>query len=538
MTHETYLSHVICLMSDHVLCIMCHNRCVCNIIRICKSSIWRYGVSEIVHKTAKELNDSFLKKEISAKEIIDAFYAQIEKVEPQIQALNSLTKDLAYGQADELDRKLAAGESLGPLAGVPIIIKDILCVKGYPATCSSKTLENFIAPYEATSTLKLWEAGAICLAKSNMDEFAMGSSTENSAFRPTKNPWDLNRVPGGSSGGSSAAVAALEAPVSIGTDTGGSVKQPASLCGVIGLKPTYGRVSRFGLIAFASSLDQIGPFGRTVYDAALVLENISGYDPKDSTSINIEVPKFSSKLNAEAIKGKKIGIIKELMEEGIQADIKKSIEECVKIFQNIGAEVIEISLPRIKYGVPVYYITATAEASSNLARYDGVKYGYRAGGVSEMVPLYMKTRQEGFGAEVKRRIMLGTYALSSGYYDAYYKKAQQVRRLVTQDFLNAFEHVDLLISPTSPTTAFELGAKVEDPLSMYLSDIATIPSNLAGLPAISVPCGFDSKGLPIGLQIIAPSLCEEMMLNAAYAYEIERDKNGNFKKLPELAVAG
>lgn len=491
-------------------------------------------MSNLIDKSAKELNELFLKKEVSASEIVDQFYVHIEKVEPKVQALNSLTKELAYKQAEELDIKIAKHEKLGRMAGVPVIVKDVLCVKGFPATCSSKILENFIAPYEATSTSKLWDAGAICLAKSNMDEFAMGSSTENSAFHVTRNPWNLNTVPGGSSGGSAAAVAASEAPVSLGSDTGGSVKQPASFCGVIGMKPTYGRVSRYGLIAFASSLDQIGPFAKNVYDVAMILQTISGYDPKDSTSINVDVPDYSSKLNPKAIKGKRIGLIKELMDVGIQSEVKEAVEYSAKILKEAGAEIIEISLPNSKYGVPIYYIIATAEASSNLARYDGVKYGYRAGNATEILPLYKKTREEGFGSEVKRRIMLGTYVLSSGYYDAYYKKAQQVRRLVTQDFLNSFEKVDLLISPTSPTTAFEIGSKVDDPLAMYLNDIATIPSNLAGLPAVSMPCGFDLKGLPIGLQIIGPALGEELLLDAAYAFESLVDKKIKNKKIPEL----
>ena len=483
-------------------------------------------MSSLVSKSAKEINSLFLKKEISAKEIVNAFYQQIDLVEPSIQALNSITKDLAYKQAEDLDKRLATSEKFGPMAGVPIIVKDVICVKNYSATCGSKILENFIAPYESTATAKLWSSGAICLAKSNMDEFAMGSSTENSAFKKTKNPWNLRTVPGGSSGGSAASVAALESPVSLGTDTGGSVRQPASFCGVVGLKPTYGRVSRFGLIAFASSLDQVGPFGRNIYDTTLVLQHISGYDPKDSTSLNVEVPDYINKLNPDTVKGKKIGFVKELMGAGIDSEIKTSIENAIKVFQDLGAEIQELSLSHVKYSVPVYYIIATAEASSNLARYDGVKYGYRAQGNKEILPMYSKTRQEGFGPEVKRRIMLGTYALSSGYYDAYYKKAQQVRKLVTQDFLNAFEKVDLIITPTCPSTAFEFGAKVEDPLSMYLSDIATIPASLAGLPAISLPCGIDSKGLPIGLQIIAPALSEEFLLDAAYAFERIVDISG------------
>lgn len=476
-------------------------------------------MTDITKKSAQEINKLFLSKEISAKEIVDALYKQIEKTEPKIDALNLITKDLAYKQAEELDKKIAKGEKLSSIAGVPIIVKDVLCVQNYAATCSSKILENFIAPYESTCTEKLWSAGAICLAKSNMDEFAMGSSTENSAFKKTKNPWDLKTVPGGSSGGSAASVAALQAPISLGTDTGGSIRQPASFCGIVGVKPTYGRVSRFGLIAFASSLDQIGPFSRDVYDSALVLEHISGYDSKDSTSLNVDVPQYTKKLNPDSIKGKKIGLVKELMGEGIEPEVKKEIEKSVNIFKELGAQVVEVSLPNVKYSVPVYYILATAEASANLARYDGVKYGLRMPGSKDISSMYMTTRHDGFGAEVKRRIMLGTFALSSGYYDAYYKKAQQVRKLVAQDFLNSFEKVDLLISPTCTSTAFEFGSKVEDPLSMYLSDIATIPASLAGLPSMSIPCGIDSKNLPIGLQLIAPSLSEELLLSAAFAFE-------------------
>ncbi len=476
-------------------------------------------MTDIIKKSAKEINQLFLNKEISAKEILDQFYKQIESIEPKIDALNFSTKELAYAQASELDKKNQKGEKLSPMAGVPIIVKDILCVKNYPVTCSSKILENFIAPYESTCTSKLWEAGALCIAKSNMDEFAMGSSTENSAFKKTKNPWNLNTVPGGSSGGSAASVAAFESPVSLGTDTGGSIRQPAGFCGIVGLKPTYGRVSRFGLVAFASSLDQIGPFSRDVYDTALVLQTISGYDSKDSTSLNVDVPEYTKNLNPDLVKGKKIGVIKELLGDGIDSDVKKEIEKSIKIFKDLGAEIIEVSLPNVKYAVPVYYILATAEASANLARYDGVKYGLRSTGAKDSTSMYKMTRHDGFGPEVKRRIMLGTYALSSGYYDAYYKKAQQVRKLVTQDFLNTFENVDLMLSPTCPSTAFEMGSKTQDPLSMYISDISTIPASLAGLPAISIPCGFDSKGLPIGLQLIAPSLSEELLLSSAYAFE-------------------
>lgn len=494
-------------------------------------------MSDLVNKTAKEINHLFLSKEISAREIVDEFYKQVDAVEKKVEALNFLTKDLAYRQAEELDKKLASGEKLSKIAGVPIVIKDVLCVKGFPATCSSKILENFIAPYESTATGKLWAGGALCIGKSNMDEFAMGSSTENSAFRKTKNPWDLKRVPGGSSGGSAASVAAMEAPVSLGTDTGGSVRQPASFCGVVGLKPTYGRVSRFGLIAFASSLDQIGPFGRNIYDVSLILHCISGHDLRDSTSLDVDVPNYLDALKVESVKGKKIGYVKELMGEGIDKEVKEAIEHSLSLFSSLGACVIEISMPNVKYSLPVYYIIATAEASSNLARYDGVKYGYRKAGEKDILAMYKTSREGGFGPEVKRRIMLGTYALSSGYYDAYYKKAQQVRKLVTQDFLNSFEETDLLVTPTCPTTAFEIGSKTEDPLSMYLSDIATIPASLAGLPAISLPCGFDSKGLPIGLQIIAPALSEELLLGAAYAFETTSNVSEKLRSKVPAGVA-
>ena len=474
-------------------------------------------MKELVKKSAREINQLFLKKEIKAKEIVESFLGYIKEVEPKVQALNAVTQELAYKQAQKLDELIQRNEKFTPISAVPIIVKDVICVKDYPATCGSKILEKFIAPYESTATKKLWDAGAICLAKSNMDEFAMGSSTENSAYKITKNPWNLNKVPGGSSGGSAAAVSAFESPISLGTDTGGSVRQPASFCGVVGLKPTYGRISRFGLIAFASSLDQIGTFSRNVYDTALLLQVMSGYDPQDSTSLSVELPDYLAKID-KGIKGKKIGLVRELIGDGIDAEVKKAIEQSVEIFKQLGAEIVEISLPNIKYALPVYYIVATAEASANLARYDGVKYGHRAPG-NEILSMYTKTREEGFGAEVKRRIMLGTFALSSGYYDAYYKKAQQVRKLVTQDFLNHFEKIDLMISPTCPTTAFDIGSKVQDPLSMYLSDIATIPASLAGLPAISIPCASDSKGLPVGLQIIAPALGEELLLEAAFAFE-------------------
>ncbi|MCQ2790251.1 MAG: Asp-tRNA(Asn)/Glu-tRNA(Gln) amidotransferase subunit GatA, partial [bacterium] len=392
----------------------------------------------------------------------------------------------------------------------------------YPTTASSKILENFVSPYNATVTEKLMNNLVPILGKANLDEFAMGSSTENSAFKKTKNPWDLNKVPGGSSGGSAAAVAACEATLALGSDTGGSIRLPGSFCGIVGMKPTYGRVSRYGLIAFASSLDQIGPFSRCVEDSAMLLEVISGLDPKDSTSLDVPVEQYSKNLNKD-IKGMKIGIIKDLIGEGVTDDVRKAFEAAVDTYKSLGAEIVEISLPLIKHSIGVYYIIATAEASSNLARFDGVRYGYRHPNAENLMELYTKSRAEGFGPEVKRRIMLGTYALSSGYYDAYYKKAQQLRALIAEDFKKAFEKVDLLISPTCPNTAFEFGAKTEDPLAMYLTDIATICANLAGIPGISVPAGFDSTGMPIGLQILAPALQESRLFNASYKFEQAND---------------
>lgn len=483
----------------------------------------------IINKTAKEQTEALLKKEISAKEILDETYKRIDEVEGKIQAFNSLTKELAYETAKTVDEKIAKGEQLPKLAGIPIVLKDNMCTKGYPTTASSKILENFVPPYDATVVGKLKQNLVPIIAKANLDEFAMGSSTENSATKITKNPWDTNKVPGGSSGGSAASVSALESAISLGSDTGGSIRLPASFCGIVGVKPTYGRVSRYGLMAFASSLDQIGPMARSVEDAAAALEVISGYDRLDSTSINIEVPKYSENLGKD-IKGTKIGIIKELLGEGVQEEVKASIENALEQYQKLGAEIIEISIPHVKYTIGTYYIIATAEASSNLARYDGVKYGYRNKDAKTLIEMYTKTRAEGFGDEVKRRIMLGTYALSSGYYDAYYKKAQQIRNLIKQDFDKAFEKVDFMISPTCPTTAFELNSKTADPLSMYLMDICTITANMAGVPAMSLPCGFDNSNMPIGLQIIGPVLSEEKMLNLAYNFEQTTD----FVKQPKL----
>lgn len=477
---------------------------------------------DILRKTASEQRKALLSKEISAVELINATYERIEEVENNVEAFNCLTKAVALDTAKKVDEKIAKNEELPLLAGIPLALKDNMNLVGYPTTASSKILENFVSPYNATITNKLLENLVPIVGKTNLDEFAMGSSTENSAFKKTRNPWDLNKVPGGSSGGSAASVAACEATLSLGSDTGGSIRLPGSFCGIIGMKPTYGRVSRYGLIAFASSLDQIGPFARCVEDSANLLEVISGLDPKDSTSLNVPVEKYSQFLNND-VKGKKIGYIKELLAEGVTEDVKKAIQNAIETYKSLGVEIQEISLPNIKHSIGVYYIIATAEASSNLARFDGVKYGYRAKDVRNLMEMYTKSRAQGFGPEVKRRIMLGTYALSSGYYDAYYKKAQQLRALIKQDFDKAFEKVDLLISPTCPNTAFEFGARAEDPLAMYLTDIATISANLAGIPGISVPAGFDGSGMPIGLQILAPQLNEAKLFNAAYKFEQAND---------------
>lgn len=479
-------------------------------------------MNEILKKSAAEQSKALRNKEISALELAEAAFERINEVESKVDAFNSLTKETAIETAKKVDEKIAKGEELPLLAGIPLALKDNMNLIGSKTTASSKILENFVSPYNATITEKLLNNLVPIVGKANLDEFAMGSSTENSAFKKTRNPWDLNKVPGGSSGGSAASVAACEATISLGSDTGGSIRLPGSFCGIVGMKPTYGRVSRYGLIAFASSLDQIGPFARTVEDAAMLLEVISGVDPKDSTSLDVPVEKYSTLLNKD-IKGMKIGYIKELFGEGITEDVQKAIQNAIETYKSLGAEIVEISIPNLKHSIGVYYIIATAEASSNLARFDGVKYGYRTSDAKSLIDMYTKTRAEGFGPEVKRRIMLGTYALSSGYYDAYYKKAQQLRALIKLDFDKAFEKVDLLISPTCPNTAFEFGSKTEDPLAMYLTDIATISANLAGIPGISVPAGFDSTGMPIGLQILGPQLGETKLLNAAHKFERAND---------------
>ncbi|MBN3870606.1 MAG: Asp-tRNA(Asn)/Glu-tRNA(Gln) amidotransferase subunit GatA [Nostoc sp.] len=469
----------------------------------------------------RELHQQLVKKERSAVEITQEALERIQALEPKLHSFLCVTAERALEQAGAVDAKIAAGEEIGLLAGIPVGIKDNLCTKGIPTTCASRILENFLPPYESTATQKLADVGAVMVGKTNLDEFAMGSSTENSAYQVTANPWDLSRVPGGSSGGSAAAVSAQECVVALGSDTGGSIRQPASFCGVVGMKPTYGLVSRYGLVAYASSLDQIGPFGKTVEDAAILLGAIAGHDPKDSTSLKVPIPNYAASLKPDfKPRGQlRIGIIKETFGEGLDSEVEQAVTKAVDILQSLGAEIHIVSCPRFRYGLPTYYIIAPSEASANLARYDGVKYGYRAPDADNLLSMYTRTRATGFGTEVKRRIMIGTYALSAGYYDAYYLKAQKVRTLIKQDFQKAFGVVDVLVCPTSPTTAFKAGEKTTDPLSMYLTDLMTIPVNLAGLPSLSLPCGFDDQGLPIGLQLIGNVLREDQLFQVAYAYE-------------------
>ena len=471
---------------------------------------------------ATEIVEKVSSGEVSARSIAENYIETINESESDVNAFNLVTAEQALMDADEIDSKIASGETLGPLAGVPISIKDNLCTRGVETTCSSKILEGWKPPYNATVIEKLKEAGAIIIGKTNLDEFAMGSSTENSAFGPTRNPHNLELVPGGSSGGSAAAVAAGFSPLALGSDTGGSIRQPAALCGVVGVKPTYGRVSRYGLVAFASSLDQVGPFANTVSDAALTLEVISGHDPRDSTSIPEKPLEISGFLN-QGIEGMRIGVIEELSGkglEGISPDVSSKVEEAIKVFSNAGAIVESASVPASIYGLSAYYVIAPAEASSNLARYDGIRFGPRVE-ASTTAETMTATRTKGFGDEVKRRIMLGTYALSAGYYDAYYGKSQRVRTLIMNDFAKAYEKFDILISPTAPTTAFPLGDKTADPMQMYLQDVCTIPSNLAGHPAMSVPFGFGEDGMPIGIQILAPAMAEREMFQAAKVLESE-----------------
>ncbi|MEQ8753244.1 MAG: Asp-tRNA(Asn)/Glu-tRNA(Gln) amidotransferase subunit GatA [Coleofasciculus sp. G1-WW12-02] len=472
----------------------------------------------------RELHQQIIDKERTSVEITQDALDRIQALEPKVHSFLHITADHALEQARQVDAKIAAGEEIGMLAGIPIGIKDNMCTQGIPTTCASRILENFVPPYESTVTQKLKDAGAVMVGKTNLDEFAMGSSCETSSYQQTANPWDLSRVPGGSSGGSATAVAASECVVALGSDTGGSIRLPASFCGIVGMKPTYGLVSRYGLVAYASSLDQIGPFGRTVEDAAILLNAIAGYDPNDSTSLKLEIPDYTKSLQPDLKSiGLKIGIIKETFGEGLEPIIAKAVQNAIEQLKSLGAEVQEISCPRFRYGLPAYYIIAPSEASANLARYDGVKYGFRTPEAENLLEMYKKTRAAGFGAEVKRRIMLGTYALSAGYYDAYYLKAQKVRTLIKQDFEQAFEKVDVLVCPTAPTTAFKAGEKTSDPLTMYLSDLMTIPVNLAGLPGMSIPCGYDDQGLPIGLQLIGKVLGEQQLFQVAYAYEQSTD---------------
>ncbi len=476
--------------------------------------------------TAHEISDLLARREASAREILDAVWTRIDQVEGDVNAYLRQTREVAAAQAAEVDERRAAGEELPPLAGVPLALKDIYCTKDIETTCASRILQGFRPPYDAHVIERCRTNGLVFLGKTNMDEFAMGSSTENSAFGVTHNPWNLDRVPGGSSGGSAASVAGSEAICSMGTDTGGSIRQPASFCGVVGLKPTYGRVSRYGVIAFASSLDQVGPITKDVRDCALMMNVLAGRDRRDSTSIEAPVPDYTEALLPE-VKGLRIGLVKEFMEYqgvGVDAEVGDAIRSAAARFQELGAECQEVSLPHLNYSIPVYYIIALAEASSNLARYDGVRYGYRSADEGQdIIGMYRETRDRGFGAEVKRRIMLGTYALSAGYYDAYYLKASQVRTLIRRDFDRAFEQFDLLIGPVSPSVAFRLGEKTEDPVAMYLSDVCTIPVNLGGLPGMSIPCGFSADGLPIGMHLVGKPLGEETMLRAAYTFEQSTD---------------
>ena len=475
-------------------------------------------MKNICELTAHEIREAYANKELKVVDVVKAFYEKIKVDDEKIKGYITLCEEDAIKNAEAIQAKFDAGEEMGPLAGVPIAIKDNMCTRGLKTTCASKMLENFIPPYDATVIKSLKEAGAIILGKVNMDEFAMGGSTENSAFFKTHNPVNLNKVPGGSSGGSAAVVAGDLAPISLGSDTGGSIRQPASFCGIVGLKPTYGLVSRYGLVAFASSLDQIGPMAKDVTDTAILLNALAGHDEMDSTSAKLEKKDYTKAL-VNDVKGLKIGIPKEFFEEGVNEEVKEKVLAAAKKFEELGATVEECSLPTTEYALPAYYIIACAEASSNLGRFDGIRYGYRTKNYETMQDIFRNSRSEGFGEEVKRRIILGTYVLSSGYYDAYYKKAQKVRTLVKQGFDKAFENYDLLLTPTAPSTAFDIDSKISSPLEMYMADILTVPINIAGVPAISIPCGKDKEGLPIGMQLIGKHFDEETIIRAAYTYE-------------------
>ena len=473
---------------------------------------------ELTSLTIDAARSAVQERKTTAFALAEAHYERIQKEDGQIGAFLTLSKERALEQADRMDRMAAEGKTLPPLGGVPVGIKDVMSTRGVRSTAGSKILENYIPPYDCTAVARLEAAGAVVLGKMNCDEFAMGSSNENSAYRPVRNPRDLSRVPGGSSGGSAAAVAADMAVATLGSDTGGSIRQPASFCGVVGLMPTYGRVSRYGLIAFASSLDHIGPLAKTVKDAATVLRTIAGRDPMDSTSANVPVPDYIAEID-KPVRGMKLGVAKEYFGEGLDDEVRHAVEGAIDKLKELGCEIVPVSLPHTPYAIPTYYLIATAEASANLARFDGVRYGHRARGVKTLSEVYRRSRDEGFGAEVKRRIMLGTYALSAGYYDAYYLKAQKVRTLLTRDFDEAFRKVDAIVTPTSPTAAFRLGEKSNDPLAMYLADIYTVTADLAGIPGISVPCGETKEKLPIGLQILGKHFDESTILRLAHAYE-------------------
>lgn len=472
---------------------------------------------ELYEQTIHDLQAQLQARQVSSVELTTSFLNRIEATDASINAFITVTKEQALADAAAADQRIADG-NCAPLTGIPVALKDIFLTEGVRTTCASKMLDNFIAPYDATAWTRMKSQGAVLLGKLNQDEFAMGSSCENSAFGPTRNPWNKDHIPGGSSGGSAAAIAAQQAVATLGTDTGGSIRQPASHCGCVGLKPTYGRVSRYGVIAYASSLDQVGPMTRDVTDAALLLGVIAGHDPKDSTSVDCPVPDYTAALQ-QGVKGLRIGLPKEYFIDGLDTDVQQAMDQAIAVYRQLGAEFVEVSLPHTNYAVATYYLIATAEASSNLARYEGVRFGHRAKDTAGLIDLMMQSRSEGFGAEVKRRIMLGTYALSSGYYDAYYIKAQKVRTLIQQDFIEAFNSVDLLLTPVAPTPAFRIGEKTADPLQMYLSDIFTIPVNLAGICGISVPAGISSNGLPIGLQLLGRPFGEETILRAAFDFE-------------------
>ncbi len=474
-------------------------------------------MTELCGKTMHELRALLDARDVTAAEITESVLNRIEAVEDTVHAYIAVTPHLARAQAQRADERIASGAA-GLLTGIPLAIKDNLCIKGVTTTCASRTLAQFVPPYDAAVIEALLKQDAVFVGRSNMDEFAMGSSTENSAFGPTRNPWNSGLIPGGSSGGSAAAVAADECIAALGTDTGGSIRQPAACCGTVGLKPTYGRVSRFGLVAFASSLDQVGPMTKDVRDAAMLMNVISGHDRRDSTSVNIGVPDYTAVLGT-AVSGMRVGIPREYFTAGLDGDIERAVRESLTMLEGLKMEIVDISLPHTQYAVAAYYLVAPAEASSNLARYDGVKYGFRGGEEGGLWDLYTRSRSEGFGVEVKRRIMLGTYALSAGYYDAYYKKASQVRTLIREDFISAFRKCDVIITPTCPNPPFTIGEKADDPLSVYLADIYTVPANLAGIPALSLPCGFTRQGMPIGLQLLSNFFQEERLLQVAHAYE-------------------